>query len=66
MYFDGASSREGLGAGVFLISPTQKRVTISYKMQFSTTNNTAEYEVLALGMKVAKDLGAEQIVAFGN
>ena len=53
LYFDGASSREGSGAGVILISPTQKRVTISYKQQFSTTNNTAKYEALVLGMKVA-------------
>ena len=34
LYFDGASSREGSGAGVVLISPTQKKVTISYKLQF--------------------------------
>ena len=31
LYFDGASSREGSGAGIVLISPTQQVVTISYK-----------------------------------
>ena len=66
MYFDGASSREGSGVGVVLFFPTQKKVTISYKLQFSTTNNTGEYEALVLGMKEAKDLGAEQLFAFGD
>ena len=66
MYFVGASSREGLGAVVVLISPTQQKLTISYKLQFSTTNNTAEYEALTLGMKAMKDLGAEQLIAFGD
>ena len=34
LYFDGASSREGSGASVVLISPTQQVVTLSYKLQF--------------------------------
>ena len=66
MYIDGASSREGSGSGVVLISPTQQKVTISYKLQFSTTNNTAEYEALLLGMKATKYLGDEQLIAFGD
>ena len=65
-YFDGASSREGSGVGVVLFSPTQQRVTISYKLQFATTKNTVKYEVFVLGMKAMKDLGAEQLIAFGD
>lgn len=59
LYFYGASSREGSRSSVVLISPTQQKVTISYKLQFYTTNNTVEYEALVLGMKAAKYLGAE-------
>ena len=66
LFFDGASSREGSGAGIVLISLTQQVVTLSYKLQFQTTNNTAEYEALILGMKVVKDLGVEQLVAYGD
>lgn len=66
LYFDGASSREGSGVGVVLISPTQQVVTLSFKLQFQTTNNTAEYEALILGMKAAKDLGADQLIVFGD
>ena len=59
MYFDRASSREGSGADVVLIYHTQQKVTISYKLKFSTTNNIAQYEALVLGMKAVEDLGAE-------
>ena len=46
LFFDGASSREGARASVVLISPKNQTVTISYKLQFETTNNTVEYESL--------------------
>ena len=66
LYVDGASSQGGSGAGVVIISPTQQVVTLSYKLQSVTTNNTAEYEALVLGMKATKDLGVEQLVVFGD
>ena len=49
-----------------MFSPTQQRVTISYKLQFFTTNNTVEYEALVFGMKATKYLGEEQLIAFGD
>ena len=39
---------------------------LMYKLEFVTTNNTAEYEALLLGLKAAKDLGIQQIAAFGD
>lgn len=48
------------------ISPTNKPITISYKLQFEMTNNTVEYEALILGMKVVKDLGVDEITTFGD
>ena len=41
-------------------------MTLSYKLQFVTTNNPSEYETIILGMKAAKDLGAEQLIVFGD
>jgi hypothetical protein len=32
MFFDGASSKEGAGAGVVFVSPTQKTISLSYKL----------------------------------
>jgi hypothetical protein len=57
MYFDGASSKEGAGAGMVFISPTQETIPISYKLEFETTNNVIEYEALVLGLRAARDMG---------
>ena len=46
MYFDGSSSKEGARAGVVLISPSGEVVSLMYKLEFVTTNNTTEYEAL--------------------
>jgi hypothetical protein len=51
MFFDGASSSEGAGAGVVFISPCQEAISLSYKLEFEITNNVAEYEALVLGMR---------------
>ena len=37
-----------------------------YKLEFITTNNTAEYEALLLGLKAAKYLGIQHISVYGN
>jgi ribonuclease HI len=66
MFFDGASSREGVGAGVVLVSPAQETISLSYKLEFETTNNVAEYEALVLGLRAAKDMGIEEISVFGD
>ena len=56
LYFDGSSCKEGVGAGVLLISLGGETVKLMYKLEFVTTNNTAEYEALLLGLKATKDL----------
>jgi ribonuclease HI len=57
MFFDGASSKEGGGARVVFVSPAEETISLSYKLEFETTNNVAEYESLVLGLRVAKDMG---------
>ena len=59
MYFDGSSSKESARAGVLLISPGGEAVRLMYKLEFITTNNTAKYEALLLGLKAAKYLGIQ-------
>jgi hypothetical protein len=66
MFFDGASSVEGAGAGVVFISPCQEIISLSYKLEFETTNNVAEYEALILGMRSAKEMGIKEIAIFGD
>ena len=66
MYFDGASSKEGVGARVLLISPGGEVISLMYKLEFKTTNNTTEYESLILGLRAAKDLGIKELAVFGD
>ena len=64
MYFDGASSKESVGARVVFISPSQEVISLSYKLEFETTNNVAEYEALVLGLRAAKDMKIEELAVF--
>jgi ribonuclease HI len=66
MFFDGACSKEGSGAGIVFISPTKEVIPLSYKLEFDTTNNISEYEALLLGLKAAKNMGIDKISVFGD
>ena len=59
MYFDGAMSKEGVGARVWLHNHRNRySENHSYKLNFQCTNNVAEYEALMLGLKLLKKVGA--------
>ena len=66
MFFDGAFSREGTGAGVFFVSPAQETISMSYKLEFEATNNVAEYEALVLGLRAAREMGIQEATMFGD
>jgi ribonuclease HI len=66
MFFDGASSKEGVGARVLFVSPTQETIYFSYKLEFETTNNVAKYESLVLGLRATKDMGIKKLSVFGD
>jgi len=66
MFFDGSSSRESVGTGVVLVSPALETISLSYKLEFETTNNVPEYEALVLSLRVAKDMGIKKISLFGD
>ena len=48
MFFDGASTQASAGVGIVLISPSKETIHLSYKLDFKTTNNIAEYEAFLL------------------
>ena len=43
--------------GVVLISSTDQVTSLSYKLEFETTNNTTKFEALVLGLKAASEMG---------
>jgi len=67
MDFDGAVSKEGYGARVWLHNHKSKYFeNHPYKLNFQCTNNVAEYEALMLDLKLLKKVGSKQIMVRGD
>ena len=66
MYFDGASTQNSASEGVVLISPSKENIHLSYKLDFKTTNNIAEYKGLLLEVKASKEMGIMCMKIFGD
>ena len=67
MHFDGACSKEGVGAGITISAPYFIEQTIfSYKFYFSCTKNIAEYEALLLGFQILKGMQAKRVYIYGD
>ena len=69
MYFDGAFSLQGAGAGVLLVAPTGEHLKYVIQMHFPrkmSTNNTTEYEGLLAGLRIAADLGVKKLIVWGD
>jgi ribonuclease HI len=67
MDFDGAVSKEGAGAGVWLHNHRNRySENHSYNLNFQCTNNIVEYEALMLILRLLKRVGAKQIMVRGD
>ncbi|XP_071913979.1 uncharacterized protein [Coffea arabica] len=66
LYVDGASSKEGCGAGLLLISPTGEELPYALRFDFRASNNESEYEALIAGMEMARKLGVRSIKVYSD
>jgi ribonuclease HI len=57
IYFDGSYTLKGAGVGVVLIPPEGDMLKYAIQIEYLATNNTAEYEGLVTGLRLAKELG---------
>ena len=64
--YDGSRNKNGSGAGVILIFPAQVRYYFSFRLQFSCTNNVAEYESLIQGLLLAQKRGIQALSVYGD
>lgn len=64
--FDRSKSKMGGGAGIELQSPKRKKYQASFRLEFPCTCNTAEYEALIQGIKIALAKGVENLVVIGD
>nr|KYP63819.1 hypothetical protein KK1_018405 [Cajanus cajan] len=61
LHVDGSSNSKGGGAGIILEGPNKVTVEQSLKFGFKVTNNQAEYEALLAGLRLVRDLVAQQV-----
>jgi ribonuclease HI len=66
MHFDGLCSNVGNGASIILISSIRKIHNLSYRLEFSCTNNVADFEALLLCIENAYNLGCGHLSVFGD
>jgi hypothetical protein len=66
MYFDGSLMKTEAGAGLLFISPLGKHLHYVTRLHFSASNNVAEYEALANGLRIAVELGVRCLDARGD
>jgi ribonuclease HI len=66
MYFDGSYTLKGVGAGVMLIPPKGDMLKYVIQIEFPATNNTAEYEGLVTGLRLAKELSIWRLLIRGD
>ncbi|XP_016206075.1 uncharacterized protein LOC107646404 [Arachis ipaensis] len=64
IHVDGASNKEGSGAGVLLKEGEKVIAEQSLKFRFNASNNQAEYEALLAGLKLAQQLRIPQITVY--
>ena len=64
IHIDESSNRQVGGASVVLLSPEGDTVECIIRLDFSTTNNEAEYEALIASLDLAKAAGATSVVIY--
>jgi hypothetical protein len=62
VFCDGSWGTFGAGAAAILITPSKVRTCYAVKLDFSCTNNIAEYEALLLGLRKLKAMGIRRVV----
>ena len=60
---DGSSNQQGSGAGVILEGSNGLLIEHALRFAFKVSNNQAQYEALIVGMMLAKEMGAQSLLA---
>ena len=64
IFVDGASSSTGSERDIILKSEEGTMINVSLTLSFPTLNKQAEYEVFLAGLRLAEDLGVEEVRIF--
>jgi ribonuclease HI len=66
MYFDGSLNINGVGVGVYFISPSGDKLSYVLRIHFKASNNTAEYEAALHCLCITVELGIKQLMVFSD
>jgi ribonuclease HI len=66
MYFDRSYTLKGARAGVVLIPSEGDILKYAIQLEFLANNNIVEYEGLATGVRLAKNLGIRRLLIRGD
>ena len=66
MKFDGSSTTQFRGVGVVLYHEKDKVVTLSFKLEFPCSNNTAKYKAYLTGLAIALEMGVKHLRVLGD
>ena len=66
LYVDGAANQRGSGVRLVLVSPERITIEKSLRLNFSATNNEAEYEALLMGMMMVQKMGGKAVKVFSD
>ncbi|KAL0444527.1 UNVERIFIED_CONTAM: Ribonuclease HI [Sesamum latifolium] len=64
LHIYGSSTLVGSGAGVVLTSPEGDELEYALYFDFKASNNETEYEALIVGVRMALDVGARNLIAY--
>jgi hypothetical protein len=63
---DGSWGAFGAGAATVLVAPSKVKTCYAVKLDFSCTNNVAEYEALLLGLRKLRAMGIRRAILKAN
>ncbi|KAL0445442.1 UNVERIFIED_CONTAM: hypothetical protein Slati_2266900 [Sesamum latifolium] len=66
LHVDGSSTTQGSGAGIVITSPQVEDLEFAIKFSFKASNNEAEYEALAIGMRMVHESGARHLLTYSD
>ena len=66
MKFDGSSTTQSRGVGVVLYHEEDKVMALTFKLEFSCSNNTVEYEAYLTGLAIALEMGIKHLRVIGD
>ncbi|KAL0412260.1 UNVERIFIED_CONTAM: hypothetical protein Slati_3815700 [Sesamum latifolium] len=66
MYFDGASHKEGAGAGVVFVTSEGEVLPYSFTLTQNCSNNVAEYQALIFGLEMDVDTKQQHLKVYGD